>query len=392
MLGKKKTEVVIIGGGIVGCAAAYYLACRGRRVIVVEKGAGPGLEASGRNAGGVRQHGRRGALHLAMAAVRLWAGFAEELECDLEYHRTGNLLVALDEQAAAALEEQEAWERSQGLEDVRMVSAAECRAMVPGLTNQVVVGKYCASDGSANPMLVTPAFARAAQRRGAEFICNTAATGLLKQGSIVAGVETDAGEIGAEFVVNAAGPWAAKFNSMAGCDTPISPGRSQLLITEKVPLRLTPWLGIKDRGYLRQAPAGNIVIGIGGVANEAYEQHVDFYSVRKQAEIMLDVLPWLGELALIRTFAGITEYTPDGEPYIGAVPGVSGLLVAAGFHGQGFCVGPMAGKILAELIEGHESPVSLAPFQPDRFLISSKEPDISPDVIYPGSILESEGH
>ncbi len=379
-----KTDVVIIGGGIVGCATAYYLSCKGRRVVVIEKDAGAGLQASGRNAGGVRQQGRRAALPLAMESIRLWGGLAQELSSELEYHRTGNLILALDEESSANLEEEAVWEQAQGLLDVRMISAAECHEIVPGLTDQVVAGKHCASDGAANPMLVTPAFARAAQRQGAIIRYGTTALELLMQGSTVSGVNTDAGEIEAGFVVNAAGPWAQKFSAMAGCSTPISPGRSQLLITEKMPPRLSPFLTVVEKSYLLQAPAGNVIIGIGGLPNEALEQHVDFSSVRKHVANTLEVLPWLRDVNLIRTFAGITEYTPDGEPYIGSIPGVTNFFCAVGFHGQGFCVGPMAGKILAELIEGGESPVSLAPFQPDRFSNNKAGRAEPADVKYPG--------
>ena len=83
---------------------------------------------------------------------------------------------------------------------------------------------------------------------------------------------------------------------------------------------------------------------------------------------MIELLPWLSEVAFLRSFSGITEYTPDGEPYIGAIPGVSGYFTACGFHGQGFCVGPMTGKTMAELVTGGEPAVSLAPFKPDRFV------------------------
>jgi sarcosine oxidase subunit beta len=352
--------------------------------VIIEKDTGPGLQASGRNAGGVRQQGRRGALPLAMEAIRLWRDLSRELESELEYHRTGNLVLALDEEASANLEEEAAWEQAQGLLDVRMMSAAECHDMVPGLTDQVVAGKHCASDGAANPMLVTPAYARAAQRHGAVIRYGTTALELLMRGSSACGVRTDTGEIDAEFVVNAAGPWAQRFNAMAGCSTPISPGRSQLLITEKVPPRLSPFLTVVGTTYLRQAPAGNVIIGIGGVPNENYEQYVDFPSIREQVEGLVNVFPWLREVNLLRTFAGITEYTPDGEPYIGVAPGAANFFFAAGFHGQGFCVGPMAGKILAELIEGGESPVSLTPFEPDRFSNTESRGMEPADVRYPG--------
>jgi sarcosine oxidase subunit beta len=362
-----KTDVVIIGGGIVGCATAYYLARQGRRVVVVEKDAGVGLQASGRNAGGVRQHGRKAALPLAMEAVRLWASLASELESDLEYIRTGNLKVALDEAAAAALEEETAWEHAQGLAEVRMVTAAECQAMIPGLTEGVVAGKFCPTDGVANPMLVTPAYGRAARRLGVEIKTRTTVTGLLRQGTAVRGVMTDVGEIEAEVVVNAAGPWATPFNAMAGCHSPIEPRRAQLLITERQPPRFVPWLIVRGLGYLRQTKASNVLIGIQSKPTNGYGMWMDYADVARQAARMCAALPWLKDVSLIRTWAGITEYTPDVEPYIGPVPGVTGLFVVAGFSGEGFCVGPMAGQIIAEMIAGGEPRVSLAPFQPDRF-------------------------
>ena len=385
-----KTEVAIIGSGITGCSAAYYLAKQGRQVIVLEKDNGVGLQASARAAGGVRQQGRTGALYLAMAAVQLWAGLSEELQAELEYVRTGNLVIALDEDSAATLERETAWEQERGLADVRMMTAAACHKMVPGLTDEIVAGKHCASDGSANPMLVTPAIARAAQRAGAQILTSTTVTSLLSSGSHVTGVATDRGEIEADFVINAAGPWASRFNDMVDCPTPISPGRSQLLITERFPPRLHPWLTIMGRGYLRQAVAGNIIIGVGGLANDTYEQYVDYPSLKQYAQVVCEVLPWLKDAALIRAFAGITEYTPDEEPYIGAVPGVAGLFVAAGFHGQGFCVGPIAGKIIADLICGRASPVSLVPFRPDRFATASTK-STDEAIIYPGE-RPSEEH
>jgi len=378
-----KTEVAIIGSGITGCSAAYYLAKQGRQVIVLEKDNGVGLQASARAAGGVRQQGRTGALHLAMAAVKLWGGLSEELQAELEYIRTGNLVIALDEDSAGELEQETAWEQQHGLADVRMITATQCHEMVPGLTNAVVAGKHCASDGAANPMLVTPAFARAAQRAGAQILTGTTVTHLLTSGTQVVGVATDQGQIEADFVINAAGPWATKFNKMVACPTPVNPGRSQLLITERVSPRIGPFLTIMGSAYLRQTVAGNIVIGVGGLANENYQQHVDYPTLKQYAQAVCAVLPWLRDIRLIRTFAGITEYTPDEEPYIGAVPGADGLFVAAGFHGQGFCVGPMAGKIVADLICGHASPVSLVPFHPGRFATAGgKFSDET--IIYPG--------
>ena len=350
-----------------GCASAYYLAKEGLQILLIEKDAAVGLEASGRCACGVRQHGRTGALQLSRASVRLWASLAEELECDLEYARTGNLKIVWDQVGAAELEQKTAWERSQGLTEVRMVSAAECREFVPGLTDRTVAGKFCPTDGSANPMRVTAAFGRAAARSGAKIHTRTKVTGLLKQGSAVRGISTEVGEIEADCVINTAGPWAARFNEMAGCRTPIQPGLDTLMITERQPRRFTPCVGFGWWGYILQPKAGNIVIGLEDRLNDEFNTRVDYQDLAMKARDMIRILPWLEDVSFLRAFSGITEYTPDREPYIGALPGVSGFFTASGFSGQGFCLGPIVGKIMAELVTGREASVPLSSFKPERF-------------------------
>lgn len=372
-----KTEIVIIGGGIAGCSAAYFLAKKGRKVMLLEKDPAVGLGASGRCACGVRQHGRTGALELAMAGVRLWATLSEELQYDLEYVQTGNLKIGFDAKSAADMEEQTAWEQAHGLTEVHMVTAEKCQELVPGIASHVVAGKLCPTDGRANPMRATRAFAYAAARLGAVIRPNSKATKLLIQGKTVCGVATETEEIEADVVLNTAGPWAPYFNDMVGCSTPIQPGLSQLIITERQPRRFLVFLSVVNKAYILQPTSGNIIIGISGKPNETFSQRVDYPDIALKASQMIEVLPWLGEVNFLRSFAGITEYTPDGEPYIGQVPGVSGYYIAAGFHGQGFCVGPKTGEIIAELISGNESSVSLEPFKPDRFT-THKNPEYLP--------------
>jgi sarcosine oxidase subunit beta len=379
-----KRDVVIIGGGIVGCAAAYYLAKQGIKATVLEKNAGVGLEASGCNGGGVRQHGRKSLLPMAMASVRLWENLREELGSDLEYVQTGNINVAIDDSLTEALEQEVVWEKSHGLNDVRMLTAKECHEIVPGMTSQVVSGKICSTDGVANPMLVSPAFAKAAIKLGAEFKVNTKVVSLLQQGNRVCGVHTEKGEIEAELVLNAAGPWASQLSAQAGCFMPVHPGLSQLVITERLsqnPLKL--WVTVKGQGYMRPTLANNIVLGTSGARNDEYSHHADYRKIQAQSERWSKLFSWLKEVRILRVCAGITEYTPDASPYIGVVPGVDGFLVAAGYGGEGFCTGPAVGKTMAELIAGKETEVSLEPFRPERFSEAIKSGKPIPQVVYP---------
>jgi sarcosine oxidase subunit beta len=379
-----KTDVVIIGGGVMGCATAYYLARQGIRSVVLEKNAGVGLEASGRNGGGVRQHGRKTALPLAMESVRMWATLAEELDSDLEYRRTGNLNIALDEDTIQSFEREIAFEKARGLMDVRMVTAAECRELAPGLSDWAKAGKFCSSDGIANPMLLSPAFVRAGIKLGVTIRTNSTVTGLLQQGKTVCGVKTATEEFEAQVVVNTAGPWASQFSAQAGCPMPIGPGRSQLLITERLPKQyIHQWVTVHGQGYMRPTVSGNLVLGTGGRRNDNYSQNVDIGDAAFHVKRWCQFFPWFKDLSIIRAFSGVTEYTPDSEPYIGQVPGVSGLYVAAGFAGEGFCPGPVTGRILAELITGKEHCVSIEPFRPDRFSPERLAGKPVPSIKYP---------
>jgi sarcosine oxidase subunit beta len=319
-----------------------------------------------------------------MESVKLWATLEKELQTDLEYSRIGNLKIAFEEASAQSFEREFVWEREHGLNEVRMLSTAECSAMLPGMTAKALAGKLCPTDGVANPMLVTPAFARSSRKLGVKFLLNTAVTGLLRQGSTVRGVQTASGEVEARFVVNTAGPWAARFAAEAGCPIVIGPGRSQLMVTERLrhPF-INQWIALAGNGYIRPTRSNNLVIGSSGNRNDQYASHVNYHVIAIQSERLGRLFPELKDLSIIRAFTGITEYTPDGEPYIGAVPGAAGLYIAAGFHGQGYCLGPLVGKILADLISGNEPCVSLDPFRPDRFANAIKSGADVPPIIYP---------
>ncbi len=365
-----KTEIIVIGAGIAGCSTAYFLARRGHKVTILEKNPGVGLEASGRPCCGVRQHGRKAALQLAMGSVHIWATLADELGTDVGYVRTGNLKVRFNEPDLAVLEVENAWEHEQGLSEVRMMTKKECLEIIPGLSETIVGGKYCPTDGIANPMLVCPAIARGAARLGADVRVNIAVTGLLTQGSRVCGVTTNQGELEGDVVVNTAGPWAMKFNEMVGYYTPIRPHPTQLIITERLPRKFTPWLGFGIGAVeIVQPKSGNMVIGVSRPPKPAYtyQKGVRFEYIARGSNRIIELLPWLADVLLLRSFAGLTETTPDTEPYIGQIPGVEGYFMACGFSGQGFCLGPMVGKVLSELIEGHEPSVPLEKFKPDRF-------------------------
>lgn len=361
-----EADVVVIGGGIIGCAAAHQLARAGRSVALVEKGA-IGGQASGRNGGGVRQQRRHPAeLPLAMESIRMWGGLAEELECDLEYRREGNLFCVFDEREAATLEAATQRQTAAGL-DVQFLDRASVRHVAPAISDAVVAGALCPSDGHANPAVTTLAFGRAAARAGARIYAGNPVTGIRTRDGVISEVLTPRGAIRTSVAVNAAGPWARQVGLMVGVDLPIIPRRSQVVVTSPMPALFGQFIG-GNTIYCRQTRNGSIHIGGSGHWEPAtFDQGNSFSAIRRFVTRASELVPRLRDASLLRAWGGTVELTPDEIPIIGWAPGVEGFLVAAGYSAHGFALGPVSGRLICELVTGREPSLSLDAFRPSRF-------------------------
>ena len=216
---RRSADVVVVGGGIVGCAAAYYLAKRGVSVVVCEKG-DVGLEQSSRNWGFVRQQGRDVAeLPLMMECNRIWQGLEEELEADLEWIQGGNLALAYDRERLGLIEKWLPLAKEHGLE-TRLLTAQQLQKLVPAAKSKLLGAMFTPSDGQAEPQKVCPAFQRAAQSRGARFITGCAVQKIELQNEAVSGVYTEQGHIRAPTVVCAAGAWSTRLVRPLGVRLP----------------------------------------------------------------------------------------------------------------------------------------------------------------------------
>jgi sarcosine oxidase subunit beta len=364
-----EAEVVIIGAGVVGCSTAYRLALAGIRTVVLDRqGPAEGAAASATSAGGVRQQGRDPReLPLAMAAIRLWATLERELEADVHYRRGGNLRLIEAEADLPAIEQQVAAERAGGL-DVELVSGERLRSLAPALAPQVIAAVSCPSDGQADPVLTTRAFAAAARRAGATLVANCPARGLLRRGGAVSGVETASGTISAGCVLLAAGVWSAELAATIGLDLPLQPLALQMLLSEPAPPVLEQVLGGTGsrRLSLKQRRDGAFLIGGGWPGDgdiAAATCTVRPESVAASWAEAVAVLPAVAQSRLARSWCGLEAASFDGVPLVGAVPEASGLYLAAGFSGHGFALAPATGQQLAALLQGRPAPL-FAPLAP----------------------------
>jgi len=415
-------DVAIIGGGIVGCAAAYYLARAGISAAVFEKGR-IGGEQSGRNWGFVRQQCRSPVeLPLMIESLALWKSLPGELGDDMGLHQGGTLYLAEDETELAGLAEWLPVARTHGL-DTRVIADDELAAIFAA-GGRFAGALYTASDARAEPSRATRAIAGGAKQAGAMVASRTAVRGLDLAAGRVAGVVTEHGRVAARAVVCAGGAWTRLFCGSLGIRVPQLAVLNSVARMAPAPKLLAgqawcPAVAIRrraDGGYtvahghhsrhsivpasfrylFKYLPAFRASPGSVGFAFGR-----DFFTelatpsrwsldapspferqrvlnpapeVRALRGMRTAIERWLPELAacpFVETWAGMIEASPDVLPIIGPVDSIPGFYVATGFSGHGFGIGPGAGKLVAAMVRGQADPAALAGFRLDRFFDGS---------------------
>ncbi len=368
-------DVVIVGGGIVGLASAYYLRQDGVDVTVIEQGR-IGHGSTPRAGGGIReQFSTPISIGLSRESIRVWREFEERFDVDINYRRHGYLYLARTQQTAAAIQDSVAFHNSHDVPS-EYVDPDQLSTYCPGLrASEYVGGTYCPTDGYADTELALQGFGLAAARAGATIKLGHRVTDILQENDRVVGVETDHGRLEADFVVNAAGAWAENIGELAGIDLRITPERRQLATVEpETPLEPTaPFVTDLDSGaYFR--PKNETLSFVGGHFEDAPPADPDTYR-REYDEAWADRV--ISEAAAVATnfgpdtrirrgWAGLYAMTPDHHPIIEEIS--PGFVVAAGFSGHGFMQSPATGKLVTELITtGAPSLLDISPLTNDRF-------------------------
>ncbi|MGI8690126.1 MAG: NAD(P)/FAD-dependent oxidoreductase [Thermomicrobiales bacterium] len=371
----ERADVVIIGGGISGCAAAYELARTGARVILLEQGEIASM-ASGWTLAGVRVSGRHPAeIPLALAAIERWTTLAEELDGETDYVRSGNLRLARDADELATVRAIVMEQRDLGV-DVRMLeSNAEIRAFAPALAEEIPGAAYCPTDGHANPDKTVGAYAVAAARAGAAIRTHTTVTNVVQVGGAIHGVETDAGAIAADVVVNTVGVYADRICAMIGLDLPLTTYHVTAIGSVPMSRLLDQVLGVGNADFAgRQELSGAMRITDGGVPWSWPARPLVLGDIQPPAATVATVLqrawqiiPALRAMRVARVWGGLLDVTPDEIPVIERTH-VAGFIVAAGFSGHGFCLGPATGRLICDLATMGESSLPIDAFRLTRFV------------------------
>ena len=381
-------SVLVVGGGIVGCATAYFAVREGLEVTLVER-EHVAFGASGRNPGFVWLHCRNPgfALEVSRAGRALYTQLLEDLPEPFEFRAEGGLIYFNTPEQGRVFEEFVAARRADGL-DMEIIDGAEVRRFAPPIREDVLGASFCSEDAQINTPTVVRALAAGARAEGARIREGVTVTGLMTSGEDVVGVRTDQGDMTADVVVMAAGAWSTALLAESGVPVPIGAERLQVVATHPQPLQIKPVvygpLATKQYVLFRDLPSWDVELFRAPYESEHgiemlqlvaqrengevlmgcpmdYPPHLDFRptlrGIRATAEAIAADFPGLADVPVDRVWAGVLPYTTDMAPVIDEAR--PGLFIASG-HVFGNAAGPMTGRLITQLILGQEPEIDLS--------------------------------
>jgi len=365
-------DIVIIGGGVMGASAAYHLAQRGlKNIVLLEKENFFGQGATGRCAGGVRyQFSTEINVKLSIESLPMIERFKEEIGQEVSYKQCGYLLVATNEKDANAFKYNVKLQNKLGV-STQLLSGDEVRERLPLMKfDDAIVGTFNPKDGTVDPNSVVMGYISAAQKMGVKAFTGAEVVGVSLRGDNVEEVQTTLGTIKTRMILNAAGPWAGQIGQMAGINIPVTPLRRQMFTTsplKEVPSDFPFVIDFARSLYFHREGEGLLI----GMSNQNEQPGTD-QSVDEDFELVnldaaIERMPLVEKAQRASHWAGLYEVTPDAHPIFGGTP-VNGLYLCTGFSGHGFMHGPISGKLMSEFIlDGKYSSLDVSMLDLKRF-------------------------
>jgi len=366
----KSADVIIIGGGLQGCSTALHLVRRGKTVIILEKET-PGRHASGVNAGGVRRLNRAiPEIPLALASLKLWQRIESLVGSDCGFRPVGQVRIAETHHDMGVMEERVVRLKSLGYSHEELIDQRELRRIVPIVADHCVGGLFCRQDGAAEPYITTRAFYHKARQLGAEVNEHHPVVAIERTNHIWR-VRAGGKNFNSPILVNCAGAWGGRIAAMIGDGAPLFPEALSMMVTERVSSFLKPVVGLIGRKLsFKQMPNGTVVIGGGHLSKmnmDTEKTVIDFTRLKISAQTVRDIFPLMKNVPIVRCWAGIEGNLPDEIPVIGPSQNAPDAYHAFGFSGHGFQLGPIVGRIMAELIIDGRSSLPIDAFRIERF-------------------------
>jgi glycine/D-amino acid oxidase-like deaminating enzyme len=382
-----KAEVVIVGGGVIGTVTAYMLAKAGIQVLLIErKEIGSGTTSKAAAAALLQTKTSAKKLALAIRSLRLLDDLHDQLGGCFEYAHTGSLLAATTGDEFQLVKDMHSTLQSLGL-SVDLLDGQQAREMMPILGDSVIGGSYSPHDAQISPLELVVACAQAAKRHGAVFTNHTRLQGIEITGNSIVAVQTSAGRVLTDTVINAAGVWASQVARLGGIELEILPLKGELLVTERMPplmhgtLIAAKYLLSKARAEgeaggrapkrtvgitLVQVAHGNLIVGSTRELAE-YDMRSTLPGIHELVRQLLELTPALADVHLLRGYAGLRPLTPDGSPIVSRTPQLPGFIQVAGFGGDGLAMSAITADMILGLLTGNPDNELLADFSLERF-------------------------
>jgi sarcosine oxidase subunit beta len=352
------SDVVLIGGGIVGSSIAWHLTAAGcKSVLIVERETAQGKGSTGKSMGGVRaQFSTPINVQMSLYSIPFYANFKDHTGEESGYRPQGYLFCATNDKHMAYLRTNHEKQVAMGLKTARIVTGDEIRGMFAQLrADDIVGGAFCSTDGFVDPYLSMTGFTASAIDRGATLWKQADVTAIHRDAQGISGVETTRGCISTRKVVNCAGPWAASIAKMAGIELPVEPLRRMLVPTEpfdEFPHTAPMIIDMSNGFHFRPESRGFLFAWNDPEETPGFKTDFEPSFIEKILTRAADRVPCFENVAVNpkRAWAGLYEMTPDHHPIFGAVPELPGFYCANGFSGHGVMHAPSTGKILADIV------------------------------------------
>jgi len=376
------SDVIIVGGGIVGLATAHELGKQGLGVTVLERNV-CGREASWAGAGVLQcgnWHRKDVLVQLLRESIRNYDKFTDELRdrtgIDSEFVRCGSLDLLFEDQqyrmAASEVQAAEAYREEYGRPVLELLSPEQARQREPNITADMFGAKYCSTTCQVQNPMIMRALRQACMTENVKIFENCAVMELIRDGQRIIGARATGGEFTARHVILTAGPWSSLVDKQLETLMPTSPVRGQIVLLEMHP---RPFTHVVERGrcYLIPRLDGRIVVGATQEPDVGYERRNTVEGIHHLLTLAQQLVPSLAGASIVRLWSGLRPASPDDWPYIGPVPGLEGLIAATAHFRSGLILAPITAKIVTQLVTKGQSDYDLARYAPGREFADKKK-------------------
>ncbi len=369
---QKSADAVIIGGGIIGLAVAFYLTkANYGKILLVEKEALFGTGATAKAAGGIRaQFTTKENIEMSMLSEKLFCSFKEDTGHEALFDQVGYMFLIKDDKDAEIFQKSYELQKSLGLKILKL-KPEEIAQYAPHVSIEgVQFAMFCPDDGLGDPHEFLTGYEKAARKAGLEIAFDTEVTSIEQVDGKITKVITSQGDIETSMVINCAGPFAKEIGSMVGANVKVEPVRRQIVTTGELSF-IEPFfpmvVDVSSGLYCHKESKGMLLGWADKNVKASYDISIDPDYTDNILERALELIPQLDEAEIGNEWAGLYEVTPDHRAIIGFEPTVQGMFHVTGFSGHGFMHAPAAGLVTAEILTGKKPSIDISEYAPDRF-------------------------